>query len=235
MAGRAPCATRRRPGASGAIRDNESFSRDRRAMSRSVLAAVVLSCVLLPACGDEDAAMPSGDDGGASAGPRARISWRVRCGAAGAACDADAPVRAVDHADGEAGHTVACDLTPIGGGNRRFEASISGPEGFSLRIRSATIEMDGDRIVGSGCLVEVDEPTDADLEGECSSNPPSADRPCQFQRIDVRSSGGVPALRAELRCVAVPVRGSPGLTRDVTGAGAPAAYAELELTGCTGL
>lgn len=204
-------------------------------MSRSVLAAFALVLVLLPACGDDGAGGVPGDDGGAAVGPRARVSWRVRCGAGGAACEGDAPVRAVDHADGEAGHTVSCDLTPLGDGNRRFEATVSGPEGYSLRIRGATIELDGDRIVGSGCRVQVDEPADADLEGACSSNPPSADRPCQIQRIDVSSAGGVPALTAELRCTAVPMRGSSGVTRDVTGADAPASFAELELTGCAGL
>ena len=178
-------------------------------MSRSLLAALLLSSALLTACGDDDASIAPGGDAGGMTGPRARVSWRVRCGAGGGACEGDAPARAVDHTDGEAGHAVACDLTPLGDGNRRFEASIAGPDGYSLRIRSATIEMDGDRIVGSGCRVQIDEPADADLEGECGSNPPSADRPCQLQRIDVSSSGGVPrfgpsSAASRCRCAAAP-------------------------------
>lgn len=208
-------------------------------MPRSWVAVIALTLTCLPACGGDDdgsSPTPSDDAGSTTDGPHARISWRVRCGAAGGACDADAPARSVDHADGEGGHTVACDVTPLGDGNRRFDVAIESAAGHALRVRGATIAMDGDRIVGSGCRLQIDEPEDFDLEGACSSNPPSADRPCQIQRIDLTTSAtGAPALVAEIRCTAAPARGSSGVTRDVTAAEVATGYAELELTGCAGL
>ncbi|UJR79194.1 hypothetical protein [Sandaracinus amylolyticus] len=199
-------------------------------MSRRVI-GLLLSSLLLACGGDDDAVVPDDDAGVVTATPHARIAWRVRCGGA-TGCTDDAPARIVDADDGEAGHSVECDVTPMADGNRRFVVTIGTPEGAAMRVRGATIAADGDRIIGSNCRLEVDEPDDFDLEGACSSNPPSADRPCQIQRIDITAER---AVTAEIRCTDVPAAGNPGVTRDVTDDDVVAAVAELELTGCAGL
>ncbi|WP_157069396.1 hypothetical protein [Sandaracinus amylolyticus] len=199
-------------------------------MSRRVLVLLVSS--LLFACGgDDDSVVPEDDAGVVTVTAHARIAWRVRCGGA-TGCTDDAPARVVDHDDAEAAHAVECDVTAMPDGNRRFDVTIATPDGAAMRVRGATIAADGDRIIGSSCRLEIDEPDDFDLEGACSSNPPSADRPCQIQRIDITAEG---AVTAEIRCADVPAAGNPGVTRDVTDDDVAAAVAELELTGCAGL
>lgn len=206
-------------------------------MRRALLLPLALSLAALAGgCGGE----PGGGDAGASDAtvtgtPHARIAWRVRC-AGGGACTEDPPSRSVDHDDGQDGFTIACDVTPTGTGDRRFTLEVDSHAGYALRVRSATIGLDGDRIVGTGCRLQIDEAADFPLEGGCTSNPPTADRPCQIQRLDVTTTaGGEPALTGEIRCVAVPARGTSGVTRDVTHPDATSGHAIFELTGCAGL
>ncbi len=191
--------------------------------------------VLLSACSGAVPVAPDAGPPDAGARPaHARLSWRVRCEGADP-CEAP-PERLFDADDGQLGASVTCDLSPSADGTTRaFSFAVAQGAAFGLRVRSATIGLDGDRIQGTGCTLAVVEETDLALEGACGPNPPSSGTPCQIQRIDILDVAGVRTLQAELRCAGLPARDAPGLTRAVTGPAGGATFATLELTGCAGL
>lgn len=201
----------------------------------SFLAAASLAAVALGACdgggGGSDAG--DGDDAGAAAGPYARLAWRMRC-VEGRCPEPPSPERAIDAVDGVGGAEVRCDLT-IEGDARRLVLTARDADGAGIEVRGAQIGLEGGRLMGSLCMMRVFEPDDATVFGTCSSNVPSADRPCQIQRVDIRDVDGVPTLTGELRCASVQVEGDSTRLRDVTSPTSSTEHAQFTFTGCEGL
>ncbi|MEC7520396.1 MAG: hypothetical protein VYE22_11050 [Myxococcota bacterium] len=201
---------------------------------RASLAALA-ALALLTACDGGDAPADSGltrPDAGPPDAPRVRMAWRVRCND-GVCPPEEPPVRSVDAEDGQDGFEVACDVT-LEGDERRMNLTVRSPEGWGLEVRGAKMEPMGVRLVGSLCQIRIFEPDDVDLFTPCSSNPPTPERACQFQRLDISENEGFPSLTGELRCEAAPAERDATRLRDVT-APASSGFAELVFQGCDGL
>lgn len=183
--------------------------------------------------GDDDAGPPASDAGSFS-GPRAVLAWQMRC--AEEPCPATTPpARTIDAYHGQAGHQVSCDLTIEGDQRRLALTALAAGSAYGLEVRGGQIGLEGGRLLGSLCQMRVYDEDDATILAPCGSNLPTADRPCQLQRVDIRDVDGVPTLLAELRCEGAAVEGSPTALRDVTAPASSAGYAMLQFTGCEGL
>jgi hypothetical protein len=202
---------------------------------RTLSLGAAVAALLLGACDGEPGgdAGTGADDAGAAAGPRAVLSWRMRC-ASGRCPAEEPPARTIDAVDGQDGHEVACDLTREGD-ERRLSLTARDPEGNGIEVRGGRTGVEGGRLIGSFCQMRVFETADVDVFGACSSNNPAADRPCQLQRVDIRDVDGIPTFTAELRCEGVPAEGDDTRLRDVTSPTSTSGYAELTFTGCEGL
>ena len=196
---------------------------------RALFALALAGCDGAPVVED---AGPTEDAG--PSGPRATLSWVMRCNE-GRCPPEEPPVRTIDAHDGEDGHVIGCDLTETGTGTRRFDLTARLGERYGIEVRGASTGLMGGRLEGSLCRLTVLEEADVRLLAACGSSAPTADRPCQFQRIDIRDEAGVPTLFAELRCVAAPEERDPSDLRDITSPTAALGYAELVFTGCDGL
>jgi hypothetical protein len=193
------------------------------------------ACLLLLGC---DGGPTGGEDAGRDAmtgpaPPHATISWRMRCGS-GTCPTEEPPERIIDADDGEDGHTIACDLT-FADGQRRFELTARRGNEYGIDVGGGAVASTGDRLMGSLCRMRVFEEADDTIYASCGSNLPTADVPCQFQRIDIEDGADGQALVAELRCVDAPIEDDLTNLRDVTSPSAPSGYAELRFTGCVGL
>ncbi|HJL17916.1 MAG TPA: hypothetical protein RMH99_19785 [Sandaracinaceae bacterium LLY-WYZ-13_1] len=202
---------------------------------RAAIPALALLCTLAACDGDdggEDGGM-AGEDAAVPSGPRAVLSWRMRC-ASGRCPAEEPPARSIDAVNGQDGHEVFCDLT-LEGDERRLRLTARDREGNGIEVRGARVGPEGGRLLGSLCQIRVYETADVDVFGPCGSNNPTADRPCQLQRVDIREVDGVPTLTGELRCEEVPAEGDDTRLRDVTSPTSAAGHAELTFTGCLGL
>lgn len=171
-------------------------------------------------------------DAGPPSAPRVRMAWRVRCNE-GVCPPEEPPVRMVDAEDGRDGFEVDCDVT-LEGEERRMNLTLRAPDGYGLEVRGAKMEPMGVRLVGSLCQIRIFEPADVDLFTPCASNPPTAERACQFQRLDISENEGFPSLTGELRCEAMPAERDATRLRDVTSA-TSSGFAEFVFQGCDGL
>ncbi|MEQ8891443.1 MAG: hypothetical protein RID93_27580, partial [Sandaracinaceae bacterium] len=171
-----------------------------------------------------------------AAGPRCAPRVRMGGWARGFGGVGPAEVPAVRRGDAEAGRDgfeVDCDVT-LEGEERRMNLTLRAPDGYGLEVRGAKMEPMGVRLVGSLCQIRIFEPADVDLFTPCASNPPTAERACQFQRLDISENEGFPSLTGELRCEAMPAERDATRLRDVTSA-TSSGFVEFVFQGCDGL
>ncbi|MFK7989630.1 MAG: hypothetical protein AB8I08_26670 [Sandaracinaceae bacterium] len=201
----------------------------------SRIALATLLVVSLTSCGDdrggEDAG--TGSDGATPSGPSATLSWQMRCDTEPCP-EPPSPARTLDATDGEAGHTVDCDLT-IEGEDRRMNLTARLGDQYGIEVRGARIGLEGGRLIGSLCQIRVFEEADLTVFEPCQASHPSPDRACQFQRIDIRDIEGVPTLTGEFRCVGAQSEMSETRVRDVSSPDAAGGNVEFAFRGCAGL
>jgi len=167
-------------------------------------------------------------DVGTTAVARVSAAWVVRCGEL-MDCDGN-PARRLEAADGQGGAIVQCAAPRVGAG-RQLDLRFEQPSDFGIVLSGAETSPTGGRVSGAGCVVEVLESAETlSLRGPCSANPPSADAPCQVQRVDIDETARTVSL--ELRCEGLGTGDGSGVVREITDPDTSAGFVEVQLSEC---
>ncbi len=155
-------------------------------------------------------------------------SWRVRCDAL-MDCTGN-PTRTLDVDNGEGGALVECDA-PLVGADRQLDVRFEMPTEFGVAISGVLTSPTGGRVSGAACSVDVLESAEMiSLRGPCSANPPSADAPCQVQRVSIDEATRDVSL--EVRCAGLGTIDGTGLERELTDPDTAAGFVEITLSDC---
>lgn len=203
---------------------------DRPAMSVSRAPGWLAVLSVIAGCGGPAPVPSDGGGGDAPATPaHATASWRVRCDDLGGCTPP--PIRTIDGDHGAGGLVVTCDATSFDGVERFLELDVVMPGSHGVHVSGATFPLAGGRVGGDSCTVDVDESADGALRGACGANTPTAEVPCQIQRLTIDAG----TLSFEIRCDGVEIVGAPGVTRELGPPESAAGFASIEVTGCRGL
>ena len=166
------------------------------------------------------------------AGPISRASviasWLVRCDAL-MDCTPN-PTRTLAVANGEGGALVECSA-PLVGTDRELNVRLEQPTEFGLALSGIVTSPTGGRVSGAACSVDVLESAEMlSLRGPCSANPPSADAPCQVQRVVIDED--TRAVSLEVRCEGLGTIDGTGVVRELTDPDTAAGFVEISFTQC---
>lgn len=192
--------------------------------------ALATALVLGAGCGGNlgstDAAVRT--DTGPVSTAHVRASWRVRCDALMDCTGNEARTLDVDHGEGDA--IVECDA-PLVGSDRQLDVRFEQPTEYGISIYGIVTSPTGGRVGGSACSVDVLESGEMlSLRGPCSANPPSADAPCQVQRVLIDEATREVSL--ELRCAGLGTVDGTGVEREVTDPDTAAGFVEITMSDC---
>jgi hypothetical protein len=157
------------------------------------------------------------------------MTYQVRC----LDCqprDTDPNPRDIRAVDGEAGYNLQCAVTKSGG-TRRVTFSAEHQSSDSTKKYLLTVSggrLDGEESDGP-CVVRVIE-GDTTYKGDCSTDDPTTERPCQ---VSFKEKNGV--IKGSLYCDKIPVDGNLTQIRYLVAPYSSEDPAEFELYGCSGL
>lgn len=180
---------------------------------RRLLVLALFSCCVL-GCTEEDPAALFVD-----------FSYQVRC----LDCEPrsnDDPARKVHAVDGEHDLTLTCSVLDRGG--EQFvsfsieHTDADGDVDYSLAVDQVNLDS---KDPGDGCRIKAKE-GDNLYEGLCTGDDPSDELPCQV-KVDPKGNG----ITGSLRCLHIPNKAQPTLTRNITAPSTEKA-AKFEVTGC---
>jgi hypothetical protein len=194
--------------------------------ARALLAALALQAGCGGNLGTTDAAVRR--DTGPSSTASVTASWLVRCDAL-MDCTPN-PVRMLAVTNGVGGALVECSA-PLVGADREISVRFEQPTEFGLALSGIVTSPTGGRVSGAACSVDVLESAEMlSLRGPCSANPPSADAPCQVQRVVIDED--TRAVSLEVRCEGLGTIDGTGVERELTDPDTAAGFVEIAITQC---
>lgn len=167
-------------------------------------------------------------DGGPTSTASVTASWLVRCDAL-MDC-APNPPRALTVTNGQGGALVECSA-PLVGADRELSVRFEQPTEYGVALSGIVTSPTGGRVSGAACSVDVLESAEMlSLRGPCSANPPSADAPCQVQRVVIDED--TRAVSLEVRCEGLGTIDGTGVVRELTDPDTAAGFVEIAITDC---